>query len=60
LGDGKDHYALKYMLEAISMGTRMGLFGPENTVQMSKVREVNPGLQSATSYAAWGTFNWVV
>ncbi|KAG6990450.1 Nitrogen assimilation transcription factor nit-4 [Fusarium oxysporum f. sp. raphani] len=60
LGDGKDHYALTYVSEANSMGTRMGFFGTEYTVAMPKVREVNSELQSATSYAAWGTFNWVV
>ncbi|KAH7247419.1 uncharacterized protein BKA55DRAFT_739434 [Fusarium redolens] len=60
LGDGKDHYALTYVSEANSMGTRMGFFGTEHTVAMPKVREVNSELQSATSYAAWGTFNWLV
>ncbi|RFN50197.1 nitrogen assimilation transcription factor nit-4 [Fusarium flagelliforme] len=60
LGDGKDHYALTYVSEANSMGTRMGFFGTEHAVAMPKVREVNSELQSATSYAAWGTFNWLV
>ena len=60
LGDGKDHYALTYVSEANSMGTRMGFFGTEHTVAMPKVREVNSELQSATSYAAWGSFNWLV
>jgi hypothetical protein len=60
LGDGKDHYALMYVSEVISMGTRMGLFGTEHTFVLSEVREVNSELQSVTCYAAWGTFNWVV
>ncbi|KAM5358605.1 hypothetical protein ACJA88_014472 [Fusarium oxysporum] len=60
LGVGKDHYALTYASEANSMGTRMGFFGTEHTVAMPKVREVNSELQSATSYAAWGSFNWLV
>jgi hypothetical protein len=51
---------LTYVSEANSMGTRMGFFGTEHTVAMPKVREVNSELQSATSYAAWGTFNWLV
>ncbi|KAK2684651.1 hypothetical protein QWA68_016151 [Fusarium oxysporum] len=42
------------------MGTRMGFFGTEHTVAMPKVQEVNSKLHSAISYAAWGTFNWLV
>jgi hypothetical protein len=60
LGDSKDHYALMYVSEVISMGTRMGLFGTQNTFVMPELREVHSELQSVTSYAAWGTFNWVV
>ncbi|KAM0556847.1 hypothetical protein ACHAPJ_005519 [Fusarium lateritium] len=60
LGDGKDHYVLTYVSEVNSMGTRMGLFGVESSVAISKARELSPEMQSATSYAAWGTFNWIV
>ncbi|KAL2684515.1 hypothetical protein Neosp_005593 [[Neocosmospora] mangrovei] len=42
------------------MGTRMGLFGVKPDVVANKSREIVPELRNATSYAAWGTFNWVV
>ncbi|KAJ4254295.1 hypothetical protein NW762_009886 [Fusarium torreyae] len=54
LGDGKDHYVLTYVSEVNSMGIRMGLFGVESSVVISKARELSPEMQSATSYAAWG------
>ncbi|KAM6529156.1 hypothetical protein FALCPG4_007302 [Fusarium falciforme] len=60
LGDGKDHYVLTYVSEANAMGTRMGLFGVKPDMVASKIREIAPELQNATSYAAWGTFNWIV
>ncbi|EGU71754.1 hypothetical protein FOXB_17737 [Fusarium oxysporum f. sp. conglutinans Fo5176] len=60
LGDGKDHYILTYVSEANAMATRMGLFGVDPTVAVSKAQEITPALQNATSYAAWGTFNWIV
>jgi hypothetical protein len=59
MGDGKDDYVLTYVSEANSMGTRLGLFGIEPTVATLKTQE-SPELQSATSYAAWGSFNWIV
>lgn len=60
LGDGKDHHVLTYVSEANAMGTRMGLFGVDPTEAASKAQEIPPALQNATSYAAWGTFNWIV
>ncbi|KAJ3453222.1 hypothetical protein MRS44_018877 [Fusarium solani] len=60
LGDGEDHYVLAYVSEANAMATRMGLFGVNPTVAAGKAREITPDLQNATSYAAWGTFNWIV
>ncbi|EXK25623.1 hypothetical protein FOMG_17724 [Fusarium oxysporum f. sp. melonis 26406] len=60
LGEGKDHYFLTYVSEANAMGTRRGLFGVNPEVVASKVREITPELQNATSYAAWGTFNWII
>ncbi|KAF4452232.1 Nitrogen assimilation transcription factor nit-4 [Fusarium austroafricanum] len=60
LGDGKDHYVLTYVSEVNSMATRMGLFGVEQSIAVSKAKQVNDELQSATSYAAWGSFNWIV
>lgn len=60
IGDGKDHYVLTYISEANSMGTRLGLFGVDPTVVTPKTREESPEFQSAISYAAWGSFNWIV
>ncbi|TVY67247.1 hypothetical protein Focb16_v011215 [Fusarium oxysporum f. sp. cubense] len=60
LGDGKDHYILTYVTEANAMGTRMGQFGVKTDEVASKSQEITPELQTATSYAAWGTFNWIV
>ncbi|RBR26517.1 uncharacterized protein FIESC28_00703 [Fusarium coffeatum] len=60
LGNGKDHYVLTYVSEVNSMGTRLGLFGVEPSVAVERARKVGPEMQSATSYAAWGTFNWIV
>ncbi|KAF4440587.1 Nitrogen assimilation transcription factor nit-4 [Fusarium acutatum] len=60
LGNGKDHYVLTYVSEVNAMGARMGLFGVEQSVAISKAKQVSPELQSATSYAAWGAFNWIV
>ncbi|KAF5018427.1 hypothetical protein F66182_9601 [Fusarium sp. NRRL 66182] len=60
LGNGKDHYVLTYVSEANSMGSRMGLFGVNSSAMIVKAREASTAQQSAMSYAAWGTFNWVV
>ncbi|KAJ4005364.1 hypothetical protein NW752_011327 [Fusarium irregulare] len=60
LGNGKDHYVLTYVSEVNSMGTRLGLFGVEPSVAVERARKISPEMQSATSYAAWGTFNWIV
>ncbi|KAF4341829.1 nitrogen assimilation transcription factor nit-4 [Fusarium beomiforme] len=60
LGNGKDHYVLTYVSEVHAMGARMRLFGVEQSVAISKAKQVSAELQSATSYAAWGTFNWIV
>jgi hypothetical protein len=60
LGNGKDQYVLTYVSEVNSMGTRLGLFGVEPSVAVERARKVSPEMQSATSYAAWGTFNWIV
>ncbi|KAM0507994.1 hypothetical protein ACHAP8_000199 [Fusarium lateritium] len=60
LGNGKDHYVLTYVSEVNSMGRRMGLFGVDSGVAVAKAKQVSPDMQSATSYTAWGTFNWIV
>ncbi|UPK90465.1 hypothetical protein LCI18_001400 [Fusarium solani-melongenae] len=60
LGHGKDHLVLEFVSEANTMATRMGLLGVDPETVASTVREMAPELQRATSYAAWGTFNWIV
>jgi hypothetical protein len=60
LGDGRDHYILTYVSEANAMATRMGLFGVDPTEATMKAQEITPVLQNATSYAAWGAFNWIM
>ncbi|KAG5768988.1 hypothetical protein H9Q73_013688 [Fusarium xylarioides] len=52
LGNGKDHYVLTYVSEVNAMGARMGLFGVEQSVAISKAKQVSPELQSATSLMA--------
>lgn len=60
MGDGKDHHVLTYLSEANAMGIRMGLFGVEPPTAAGMAREIASDLQNATSYAAWGTFNWIM
>jgi hypothetical protein len=60
MGNGKDHYVLTFVSEVNSMGRRLGLFGVEQSVAIENAKQVSPDMQSATSYAAWGTFNWIV
>ncbi|KAJ3457933.1 hypothetical protein MRS44_012042 [Fusarium solani] len=60
LSHGKDHLVLTFMSQANAMATRMGLLGVNPESVASTVRGMAPELQSATSYAAWGTFNWMV
>ncbi|KAG5801408.1 hypothetical protein H9Q74_013280 [Fusarium xylarioides] len=52
LGNGKDHYVLTYVSEVNAMGARMGLSGVEQSVAISKAKQVSPELQSATSLMA--------
>lgn len=61
LGQGKDHYVLKYMAKANRMGSRLHLFGADPSIAPGKQGpRASEDVQSATSYAAWGIFNWVM
>ncbi|KAM4062178.1 fungal zn(2)-Cys(6) binuclear cluster domain-containing protein [Hirsutella rhossiliensis] len=60
LGQGKDHHMLEYLGATFHMGLRMSLFGVEPAVGIKMVNELPRDMRSATSYAAWGTFNWIV
>ncbi|KAI1739889.1 hypothetical protein F4680DRAFT_420475 [Xylaria scruposa] len=62
LGHGKDHDVLNYAIDAIKIGTRLGLFSdtqPSASVYQSSANMVDDDL-SARCYAAWGAFNWNV
>lgn len=60
IGDGKDHYVLRFVAEAQTMATRMGLIGIHPTISTGMALELPEDVKSATSYAAWGTFNWII
>jgi hypothetical protein len=59
LGHGKDHH-VEYVSQANAMGIRMGLFGLNPDAAASSTKETKEEVQRATSYAAWGSFNWIV
>jgi hypothetical protein len=55
---GIDHAVLRYLSEAVQIGTSMGLFGVEQTTAQSRMCSLSPAQARATSYSAWGIFNW--
>ncbi|KAI0554357.1 hypothetical protein F4679DRAFT_597404 [Xylaria curta] len=60
LGHGKDYAVLSYAIDAMNIGTRLGLFGdsqPPASAHISGADMVENDL-SAQCYAAWGVFNW--
>ncbi|KAK2764234.1 Nitrogen assimilation transcription factor nit-4-like protein 1 [Colletotrichum kahawae] len=60
LGHGKDHYVLKYLSTALRMGTRLCLFGVEAPQAITNLKRLSPETQRASSFTAWGVFNWGV
>ncbi|KAK8070947.1 hypothetical protein PG997_011150 [Apiospora hydei] len=60
MGHGKDHACLKYLTEAVNMGVRLKLFGRTDAIGEDTQRKMSVDDQSATSFAAWGIFNWSV
>ncbi|KAK8102802.1 hypothetical protein PG984_015948 [Apiospora sp. TS-2023a] len=60
MGHGKDHACLKYLAEAVDMGKRLRLFGRLDAIGEEAQRKMSADEQSATSFAAWGIFNWSV
>ncbi|KAK8024103.1 hypothetical protein PG993_012169 [Apiospora rasikravindrae] len=60
MGHGKDHACLKYLTEAVNMGVRLKLFGRLDAIGEEDQRKMAVDDQSATSFAAWGIFNWSV
>lgn len=60
LGQGKDHAVLAFLAEATDIGIRLGLFGTETESIEMRLEEMTPEARSATSYTAWGVFNYIV
>ncbi|KAH6651916.1 hypothetical protein BKA67DRAFT_593606 [Truncatella angustata] len=60
MGNGKDHKVLKYQLEAVKMGARLGLLGVDRKTAEARLRKLPQSHLVAYSYAAWGVFNWAV
>ena len=60
IGHGKDHCVLTYRNEACQMAQRMGFLGVSPEDSQRVYRDTPEYLRSPTSYAAWGTFNWLV
>ncbi|KAI9148682.1 Nitrogen assimilation transcription factor nit-4 [Paramyrothecium foliicola] len=55
---GIDHAVLRYLSQAVDLGTSMGLFGVEQETAQSRMGPLSPALVRTTSYSAWGIFNW--
>jgi hypothetical protein len=55
LGSGRDHVVVQYSMEAASMGTKLGLFGDDTSLD---VDAMDGDELRAHCYAAWGVFNW--
>ena len=60
IGHGKDHCVLRYRNEACRMAQRMSLLGVDQDEASVAYQATPDELKSAASYAAWGTFNWMV
>ncbi|KAH8197917.1 hypothetical protein TruAng_007920 [Truncatella angustata] len=60
MANGKDYRMLDYTKVAIQMGTRLGLFGLEENSTRNLNQDMSESLRSASSFTAWGIFNWTV
>ncbi|RYP53836.1 hypothetical protein DL768_001287 [Monosporascus sp. mg162] len=61
IGHGKDHAVHSYAKEALSMGTRLGLFESEEEPANKKpLEKMSQDDMTVRCYAAWGVFNWNV
>ncbi|OTA66428.1 hypothetical protein K449DRAFT_365412 [Hypoxylon sp. EC38] len=57
MGNGRDHAVLKYAKEAAEMGIRLGLFEDGAADTRFEIDQFERE-KIASSYAAWGAFNW--
>ncbi|RYP28182.1 hypothetical protein DL767_007330 [Monosporascus sp. MG133] len=61
IGHGKDHAVHSYAKDALSMGTRLGLFESEEEPANKKPPEkMSQDDMTVRCHAAWGVFNWNV
>ena len=60
IGHGKDHCVLRYRNEAYQMGRRMSFLGVEHALASKECEAIPDDMIRPSSYAAWGTFNWIV
>lgn len=57
---GRDDIALEYLREGVRLGRLMGLFGVQsNAASANAWADGHHDWNIATSYTAWGVFNWV-
>lgn len=54
----QDDAVLKYLLEAVRIGTSLGLFGVNADMAPYLRTGLSPEVARATAYSAWGIFNW--
>ncbi|KXH28534.1 hypothetical protein CSAL01_10232 [Colletotrichum salicis] len=60
LGQGKDHYVLKFLSAAIHMGKRMFLLDVDPSLARRNLANLSPETKRRMSFTAWGLFNWAV
>ncbi|KAI8627221.1 hypothetical protein F5Y19DRAFT_477790 [Xylariaceae sp. FL1651] len=60
MGHGKDGVVLYYLAEGVRMGMRLCLLGVDETAAWEKARTMPDEMRTASSFAAWGVFNWAV
>ncbi|KAK8072433.1 hypothetical protein PG996_005781 [Apiospora saccharicola] len=60
MGRGKDHKVLHFLAAAVQIGTRLGLFGVDEDIAKQLLQTLPESLRSASSFIAWGIFNWAV
>ncbi|KAK1689888.1 hypothetical protein BDP55DRAFT_651927 [Colletotrichum godetiae] len=60
LGQGKDHYVLKFLSAAIHMGKRLFLLDVDPLLATRNLAHLLPETKRRMAFTAWGLFNWAV
>lgn len=60
LGHGKDQKYLECISVAVNMGARLQVFGADAAAMKARYRDLPFDMQRATSFTAWGVFNWAM